>query len=482
LSVQTPEPLTFNPLERVRNDLRAERRFGPGNFPPGPRTFNLRRTQRFAADPLAFLLEMEHEHGPVFGVRLLHATTIFMLGPKANHFITVSDADKFRWRQGSFGDLVPLLGDGMLTIDGDYHRRARKVMLPAFHRDHLVTTVDVMLEEAVAATDALTPGTRLDVYHWTRALAMRIAMRALFGFDPDRAGRGGFDIAEEFETALGFYGRDYLLQILRGPRTPWAAMHRARRHIDRVVYEEIARRRGTGELGDDVLSLLMAASDEDGWGFDDGELRDQVMTLLFAGHDTTTSTIAFLFYELARHPAALAKLLEEQDRVLDGRPPTPAELMGGALPELEMALEETLRIYPPAWVGPRRAIEAFDFDGYRIPAGAPVNYVSWASHHLSWVFPEPHAFRPERFTPEAKAALPKGAYVPFGGGSRICLGMRFGQLEIRAIATLLLQCVHLSLAPGYRMSIRQMPTLSPRGGLPMDVASRGVPPVVALAS
>ena len=194
------------------------------------------------------------------------------------------------------------------------------------------------------------------------------------------------------------------------------------------------------------------------------------MTLLFAGHDTTTSTVSFMFYELARHPEIVARLLAEQDEVLRGAAPSAEQLMGGELPQLEMVLEETLRKYPPAWIGPRRSIEPFEFEGHAVPGGAYVNYCSWASHHLPEVFPEPERFRPERFAPDAKAAIPKGAYIPFGGGSRTCIGMRFGQLEVRTIATLILSRFALELPAGFELSIRQMPTISPRAGLPLRAA------------
>jgi cytochrome P450 len=134
-----------------------------------------------------------------------------------------------------------------------------------------------------------------------------------------------------------------------------------------------------------------------------------------------------------------------------------------------MAVDETLRLYPPAWIGPRRAAEDFEFGGYPVPAGLPVNYSSWASHRLPDVFPDPHSFRPERFAPAERAKLPKGAYVPFGGGPRICIGMRFGELEMRAIAATILRSFRLELEPGWQMRVRQMPTLSPRGGLPMRI-------------
>ena len=132
-----------------------------------------------------------------------------------------------------------------------------------------------------------------------------------------------------------------------------------------------------------------------------------------------------------------------------------------------MVLDETLRLYPPAWIGPRRAVREFEFGGYTVPRGAYVNYCSWASHRLPEVFPEPEAFIPERFTRERKAALPRGAYVPFGGGSRICIGKRFGQTEVKLVATMLLQRMRFELLPGRTMTIRQMPTLSPAGGLEM---------------
>jgi len=476
MSVAAPEPLSSNALRRIFEDLYAER-VAPVPYPPGPNDFNLGRTFRFVRDPLPILLPLYREHGPIFSARVFHGRVVFMLGPAANHFVTVSDADKFHWRTGSMGDLIPLLGDGLLTIDGSYHRRARRIMLPAFHRERIAAAHDTMVDETAQALAAWSEGEALDVYHWARRLTLRIAMRALFGLDPDEQGKGA-QAAIEFERALSFYGTDFAVRVIRGPRTPWSRMLAARKALDRIVYAEIARRRRQPDAErSDVMSMLIAATDaEDGSSLSDREVRDQVMTLLFAGHDTSTSTISFMLYELARHPAVLARLLDEQDRVLGGRAPTAPELMDGqTLPELEMALEETLRLYPAAWVGPRRAVETFEFGGHQVPANAYVYYSSWATHRLPDVWPEPEAFVPERFAPEAKAALPKGAYIPFGGGSRTCIGMRFGQLEIRTIVTLLLQRFRLELVPGRTMTVRQMPTLSPREPLLMTVRARGVP-------
>jgi cytochrome P450 len=473
MSVAAPKPLSANPFKRILADLYLER-VAPVPFPPGPDDFNVERTYRFVRDPLPILLHAYREYGPIFSIRVFHGRVVMMLGPEANHFMTVSHAHLFQWREGSMGDLIPLLGDGLLTIDGDYHRRARRIMLPAFHRERIAASYGTMAEETERALTGWDDGDVVDVYHWARRLTLRIAMRALFGLDPDEEGRGA-QAAIDFERALSFYGTDFAVRIMRGPRTPWRRMQAARHALDRIVYAEIDRRRRRPDPErTDVLSMLIEATDEDGSRLSDREVRDQVMTLLFAGHDTSTSTISFLLYELARHPAALARVLEEQDRVLGGRTPTAAELTG-ELPELEMVLDETLRLYPPAWVGPRRALDSFSFGGFEVPEGAYVNYSSWASHRLPDVWPEPEAFVPERFAPEAKAALPKGAYVPFGGGSRTCIGMRFGQMEIKTIVTLLLQRHRLELFPGRTMTIRQMPTLSPREPLEMTVRARGVP-------
>ncbi len=436
MAVAPPPPVSTNPLRRVAFELRAERR--SGGMPQGDTAPSLSRTRAMIRNPLGLLLDAYERRGPVFSLRVLHANNVFVLGPEANHFVLVSGAEHFTWRDGGFGDLIPLLGDGLLTVDGDFHRHSRRIMLPAFHHERIAGYRSVMEGEARRGLEQLRDGEVVDVYRWARQLALRVAMRALFGFDPDER-RGAFDPALEFERALSYYGEGYFLQVLRGPRTPYARLVAARTRLDGLVYGEIARRRASGQRGEDVLSLLMDTE------LSDRHVRDEVMTLLFAGHDTTTATISFLAWELAERP-------DWED--------------------LDAALEETLRLYPPAWIGPRRSVSAFTLHGHRVAAGVPVNYCSWASHRLPDVWDEPHAFRPERFVPGSRERIPRGAYVPFGGGSRICLGMRFGQLEIKVIAAALRERFRLERLPGHRLEIRQTPTLGPRGGLPMMVRAR----------
>jgi cytochrome P450 len=466
-----PEPVTHNPLVRIASDWRDEWR-ARGHYPPGPTGFSARRTYGIVHDPLPILLALYEEHGPVFTTRLFHGKQVWMLGPEANQYVLVTHPESFRWRESNFGDLIPLLGDGLLTIDGDYHDRARRIMMPAFHREQIEAATQAMVAEARAATASWVDGDVVDVYAWMRNLAMRIAMRALLGLDPDDAGHGAA-AAHHFERALAYFGTDAPARVMRGPGTPWRRMIRSRSVLDEIVFGEIRRRRADPDPDRrDILSLLTAARDEDGSGFSDREIRDQTMTLMFAGHDTSTSTLSFLMFELARNPGVRGELESELDDVLADEPPA-ADRLHRDLPYLEMVMDETLRLYPPAWIGPRRAVRSFEFAGHEVPRGAYVNYCSWASHRLPHVFEDPDAFIPERFGRERKAALPRGAYVPFGGGTRICIGKRFGQTEVKLVAAMLGQRFRLELLPGYEMTVRQMPTLGPKGGLPMRVRVRG---------
>jgi cytochrome P450 len=307
-----PPPLrNVSPLSVLLSDLRDERS-ATVPFPPGETRFSMVRTRRFAAEPLEVLLEAYERYGPIFTLRLFHSNVVFMLGPAANHYVTVSHASNFLWRDSHFRDLIGLMGDGLLTIDGEFHRRSRAIMLPAFHREHISASVEAIVQETERALEQLRPGATIDLYAWTRQLALRVAMRALFGLDPDGRHARSVDAARLFEEALSFYASEYLLRIFRGRLSPWARMQRAARKLDTVIYSEISRRRATGERGHDILSLLLDAEDEDGDTLTDQQIRDEVMTLMFAGHDTTTSTVSFMFYELARQPALVERLLAER--------------------------------------------------------------------------------------------------------------------------------------------------------------------------
>src|SRR3954447_7497725 len=320
-----PPEMSGNPVRRGVGALADEWR-GRGRFPPGDTDFSWRRTHQIAHDPPPPPPDGYERCGPIFSLRLLHSRVVFMLGPEANHFVTVGHPENFHWRESSFGDLIPLLGDGLLTVDEDYHDRARAIMMPAFHREQVAAATEAMTVEADAAIATLPVGEVVDVYEWMRSLAMRIAMRALLGLDPDEAGKGAA-AADHFERALGYYGIDFHWRLARGPGSPWRNLVRSRAVLDEIVFGEIARCRARPDSGRrDILGLLVSARGADGEEFSDREIRDQVMTLMFAGHDTSTSTLTFMLHELARHPEAVRRLQEEQDRVLGGATPTASQL------------------------------------------------------------------------------------------------------------------------------------------------------------
>lgn len=465
ITAPPPPPFDERLVPQAAAVLRAERRARRAGvpLPAGSRGPSWRNTYATLADPLRLLLDHRRRFGPVFTIRTVHEPVVWAIGAPENHQILVSDADAYQWRESRFGDLHPVLGDGMLNIDGELHHQLRRLMLPAFHREQVEAVAGVMVSEGERAADRLEPGAEIDLYAWTRELALRIALRGLLGLDEGDSRAPA--LADAFERALALYGHPFVVQLLRGPRTPYATAQRACGELDALVRALIDDHREQGADAPGVLGLLLGATDADGHPLDEQLVRDQLVTLLFAGHDTTTATLTFMMYELGRTPAARVAVQAELAAVLGDRDPRPDELDGATLPVLERTLDETLRRYPAAWVGPRRALRDTEISGVKVPAGIAVHYCSWATHHLPELYPDPLAFEPDRFLPERAKTLPKGAYIPFGGGSRMCLGKRFGQYELRALAAVLLRRFDLDPDPGDAPRITTTPTLGPRGGL-----------------
>jgi retinoid hydroxylase len=466
-----PRPIETGFFARIADDIRRERRIrSRGPLPAGSTAPSWSHTRRIIADPLGMLLEHERRFGPVFTIRLLHEPVVWAIGAEANHQILVSEFDAFQWREGRFADLWPLLGDGLLNIDGALHRDMRMLMLPAFHRERVEALTETMVGEVTAAAETLHDGQVVELYGWVRKLALRIALRALLGIELDAARER--TLASAFEASLAIHGEPVLLQMVPGPGTPLARAIAARRTLDAAVREEIADRRRRDDAGTGVLGLLLSARDDRGLPLAARLIRDQAITLLFAGHDTTTTTFTFLAHELGRHPDARDAVERELEGVVGARQASAAVLDGEALPVLERSLKETLRMYPAAWVGPRRTTREVTLAGVRVPAEIGVHYSSWATHHLPQLYPDPFRFEPDRFLPEREAQLPRGAYIPFGGGTRMCLGKRFGEYELRTLASVLFSRVRLEPLSDREPQIVTTPTLGPKGGLRFVVRAR----------
>lgn len=464
-----------NPLAKVVRDVLFNAEHAR-ELPPGIPWRDLNFQRKLVTNPIATMTECHQRFGGVFTAPAGPQLMVWVTSPEATREVQVTHADAFTWRGGAFGELSALLGLGILTSDGELHDRARRLLDPGFHRARMEEHLGLIFTEAAIAVDALESGTPIDINEWARDLTMRIAMRALVGFD-DSQEEVTTLAAHHFETALAAFGGNFG-RLLRGPGTPWNKMQKSKEVLQQIVADQIAVARARPEPGSNLLSILAETEFDDGSGYSDDEITDQVMTLLFAGHDTTSSTLAFLTYEIARN-ATIGDEVRGQIRDVCGlrQPGAPlhlgfGELMGG-IPLLSMAIDETLRLYPPVWIGARQAARDVTIGGHFIPAGTPVNYLPWITHHLPELFEDPESFRPERFTPENRATIPQGAYTPFGAGARICLGQRFGLTVSHAVAATLLGRFRMETTPTTRLQIANMPTLTPKGGLilrPVEVA------------
>jgi cytochrome P450 len=363
-----------------------------------------------------------------------------------------------------------VFGEGLLTSEGDFHRRQRRLAQPAFHRDRIARYAEVMIERAARMCDAWTDGEELDVAHEMMRLTLSVVAKTLFDAnvddEADEIGGALSELMEMFPLLINPFS--YLLRKLPLPQV--RRTNRAIARLDRTIYSIIQERRRSGEDRGDLLSMLLLAQDVEGDGgaMSDLQVRDEAMTLFLAGHETTANALAWTLYLLARNPDAERELHRELDTVLAGRLPTPANYP--RLPLTEMILAESMRLFPPAWGVGRYSIEETRIGDWTLPANAMVVVSQWVTHRDERWWPEPLRFDPSRFTPEAKAARPKFAYFPFGGGSRICIGESFAWMEgVLILATL---CQRFRFLRGEDVEAQAYITLRPRGTMRMNAERR----------
>ncbi len=351
-----------------------------------------------------------------------------------------------------------LLGDGLLTSDGDFWLRQRRLVQPAFLRERVASYASSMVERTERLADVWQDGATRDVYADMRQLALEIAAETLFG--ADASGQG--PLVHQALTAVMDSFNSRLFSVLRLPESvPTPANLRARRavkRLDAILYGIIGQRRADGKTAD-LLSMLLHARDEGGAGMTDKQLRDEAMTLFLAGHDTTALTLSWGWYLLAQHPEVMGQLQAELRAVLGGRAPAASDLPH--LRYTEMVVQEAMRLYPPAYVIGRQAVAACEIGGYVLPAGGTVLMPQWVIHRDPRFWEEPEKFFPGRWADGLMKRLPKGAYFPFGGGPRICIGNTFAMMEATLVLATLARRFAMRLVPGPPVRPKPRLTLAP---------------------
>jgi cytochrome P450 len=446
----------------------------PSTHPVKRFLVNARNMLRYYRDPLAYMTWMQRTYGKMSSTTIGKTTMYAFYTPEAVRAVLIDHAHSFSNREIS-QPLVTLLGDGLLTIDGDLHKQHRHLLLPAFHRKRVENYHDSMVHYTQRLLDSWEAGQQVDMLREMQRLTLSIASSTLFTVDISEHTE---ELGKAFTTALSRVNDYWVwwnIPFLRWnlPFTPYGQLYRAKERIDRFIAEIITERRANSQDAGDIVSMLLAARDEDGIKLSDGQVRDEAMTILVAGHETTANLLTWALYLLSRHAAVREKLLNELSTVLAGRPPTLEDLVH--LPYLEMVINETLRLYPPAWLMLRRAMESVEIDGINVSAGDVVWLSQWVMHRMPEYFPDPETFMPERFDPQHGMKHPQFAYFPFGGGSRLCLGRTFAHMEARIVLTMLLQSYTPVLADGFAVVPRPLITLRPGHGMPMRMEETRVP-------
>lgn len=420
-----------------------------------------------SGDLVGTLQELHRRHGPVVDAGYGANRMVLVFGAEANEHVLSTAADTFEWGE-AMQALVAVDGPTALVVsDGEDHRRRRRLVQPAFSIKRVDAHLGLVVAEVDRALAAWQPGVRLDASASLFDAIRRIVVRALFG---EELGAEADRFGELLEPGLRYVQRMPQLRVDHDLKVnAYARVQRGNRAADELVLAEVARRRAAGIDADahpDTLTALLAGVE--GESLSDGELVDQVRSLMAAGFHTTWGAASWLVVELGRNPEALAAVRAEVDAVVGDRAPTIDDLR--ALPLALGAVQEVLRMWPPGPAAPRMSIAPSELHGMTIPAGRMVLYSAYVTGRLPELWPDPERFDPTRWAPGAPEPVPY-SFVPFGGGARRCIGFALATLELQVIAVRMIQQVEWQLR---RTRVRPtgIATLSPKGGVPIEVTAR----------
>jgi cytochrome P450 len=423
----------------------------------------------FSADPLGFLTRTAREYGALVPYRffghpayLVNSPEIIeaLLNPRYREFIKTIGLRTRLMRR--------LLGRGLVTSEGEFWARQRRLAQPAFHRQRVASYAEVMVTYTERLIGSWTTGDTRDLHDDMMRLTLAIVAKTLFDAEiAGEAAQAGVALERLMEQ---FPASQWTLRAFIDGIVPTPGGIRARQSIgrlERIVLRTIAQRREKGEDQGDLLSMLLQAQDEDGGRMSDRQLRDEVLTFLFAGHETTALALTWAWYLLAQHPDAEAKLRAELAAELHGRAPAIDDLP--RLRYAEQVIKEAMRLYPPVWTIGRETTAPCEIAGHGVPKGAQLMLSQWVMHRDPRYWPEPERFRPERWADGA--VPPRGAYFPFASGLRGCIGQAFALLEAVLILATIAQRFHFTLEPGPPVEPWPTLTLRPRYGMRMGVGA-----------
>jgi cytochrome P450 len=456
-------------------------------LPPGPRGLPfLGNTLQFRHNQLSFLLQLEQSYGRMATVYIGKTPIVLFFRPEHIRYILTKNPRNFTNREVAggliFGNMLVLsllarsftdkvtrglqdvVGDGLLTTDGDFHHRHRRLLQPAFSKRRVENHADMIVQYAQETVERWQPGAEIDIAHDMQALILRLTMKILVNIDMLNQSIESSKIIDDLlGHPIGIFEGLSNLQIDL-PFTPHGQHMAAKRKADAFIYNLIDQRLADKRDVGDILSILLQADDrDDGAAMTKQNVRDELVTLIAAGHETTANMLTWTFYLLSEHPTILKKVLTELQDVLAGRDPQLDDLP--QLTYLDWVVKESMRLYPSAWTQGRRAVEAFDLDGYHFPAGTLMMFSQWVLHRLPDIWGDPGVFRPERWDPVNGQKVPQWAYFPFGGGSRICIGMPFAQLQIPLVLATILRHYIPRVVPGHPVAPLPLITLHLKHGL-----------------
>lgn len=440
-------------------------------YPPGPPASWLSAlTFEAGRNPLAFFGGLRR-HGPLAHVAMGGEHVYLVSDPSDILDVLVTHQRSFKKGRG-LERSKRLLGEGLLTSEGEAHLRQRRLIQPAFHKERIASYAGAMTDHAMRVGRSWRPGQVVDVADEMMRLTLGVVGQTLFAADVESqakdVGDAMNDVMASFWTLMLPFAN--LIQHLPLPTIRRSRL--ARERLDSIVFGMIAqRRRAPGDRGDLLSVLLLAQDEEDGGrGMTDEQVRDEAMTLFLAGHETTANALAWTWHLLGQSPEVEAALHQEVDRVLGGRRPTVADL--GSLSYTERIVTESMRLYPPAWIIGRRALEDYPVGEYTLPAGSILITSPYLVHRDDRFFPSPERFDPDRWTPAFKTSLAPFAYFPFGGGTRRCIGESFAWMELILVVAALAQQWRLIPQPGHVVEPQAVVTLRLKHGLKMTPSPR----------